>query len=163
MCAVCPHGSQYTVHWLIQPSEQSKCRCVCVYDGAHNHPSVQFCFFHQGVNRAGKGAQLGRNGVRRKDWHDYEAIKRDASRSGLSKSLFTTPEKMKLNEERCFWICTHTHTHPEHCSPGIQQGCKSVLWIHYWCHKYCLYLLQSSLIGFNFLFRENSFYTLSVN
>uniref|UniRef100_A0A3P9C0S2 Polypeptide N-acetylgalactosaminyltransferase 10-like n=1 Tax=Maylandia zebra TaxID=106582 RepID=A0A3P9C0S2_9CICH len=26
--------------------------------------------------------QLGRNGVRRKDWHDYEAIKRDASRSG---------------------------------------------------------------------------------
>lgn len=111
MCAVCPHGSQYTVHWLMQPSEQSKCRCVCVYDGAHNHPSVQFCFFHQGVNRAGKGAQLGRNGVRRKDWHDYEAIKRDASRSGLSKSLFTTPEKMKLNEERCFWICTHTHTH----------------------------------------------------
>uniref|UniRef100_A0A3P8R3B5 Polypeptide N-acetylgalactosaminyltransferase n=1 Tax=Astatotilapia calliptera TaxID=8154 RepID=A0A3P8R3B5_ASTCA len=35
-----------------------------------------------GVNRAGKGAQLGRNGVRRKDWHDNEAIKRDASRSG---------------------------------------------------------------------------------
>uniref|UniRef100_A0A665TIA6 Polypeptide N-acetylgalactosaminyltransferase 10-like n=1 Tax=Echeneis naucrates TaxID=173247 RepID=A0A665TIA6_ECHNA len=26
--------------------------------------------------------QLGRDGVRRKDWHDYEAIKRDASRSG---------------------------------------------------------------------------------
>uniref|UniRef100_A0AAX7SUW4 Glycosyltransferase 2-like domain-containing protein n=1 Tax=Astatotilapia calliptera TaxID=8154 RepID=A0AAX7SUW4_ASTCA len=26
--------------------------------------------------------ELGRNGVRRKDWHDNEAIKRDASRSG---------------------------------------------------------------------------------
>ncbi|XP_071371995.1 polypeptide N-acetylgalactosaminyltransferase 10-like isoform X2 [Centroberyx affinis] len=36
----------------------------------------------QGLNRMGKDAQVGRDGVRRKDWHDYEAIKRDASRSG---------------------------------------------------------------------------------
>ncbi|XP_005725499.1 polypeptide N-acetylgalactosaminyltransferase 10 [Pundamilia nyererei] len=45
-------------------------------DGPGGIPQIQ------GVNRAGKGAQLGRNSVRRKDWHDYEAIKRDASRSG---------------------------------------------------------------------------------
>lgn len=92
---------------LVNPAIRAEQMQMCVYDGARNHPSVQFCFFHQGVNRAGKGAQLGRNGVRRKDWHDYEAIKRDASRSGLSKSLFITSAKMKLNEERCFWICTH--------------------------------------------------------
>ncbi|GAA6225085.1 polypeptide N-acetylgalactosaminyltransferase 10-like [Lates japonicus] len=36
----------------------------------------------QGVNRMGKDPQMGRDGVRRKDWHDYEAIKRDSSRSG---------------------------------------------------------------------------------
>ncbi|XP_078143024.1 polypeptide N-acetylgalactosaminyltransferase 10 isoform X1 [Centroberyx gerrardi] len=36
----------------------------------------------QGLNRMGKDAQVGRDGVRRKDWHDYDAIKRDASRSG---------------------------------------------------------------------------------
>ncbi|XP_061596568.1 polypeptide N-acetylgalactosaminyltransferase 10-like [Cololabis saira] len=36
----------------------------------------------QGVNRMGKDAQVGHNGVWRKDWHDYEAIRRDASRSG---------------------------------------------------------------------------------
>uniref|UniRef100_A0A3B4XQ21 Polypeptide N-acetylgalactosaminyltransferase n=1 Tax=Seriola lalandi dorsalis TaxID=1841481 RepID=A0A3B4XQ21_SERLL len=34
------------------------------------------------LGRARVDAQLGRDGVRRKDWHDYEAIKRDASRSG---------------------------------------------------------------------------------
>ncbi|XP_037604285.1 polypeptide N-acetylgalactosaminyltransferase 10-like [Sebastes umbrosus] len=36
----------------------------------------------QVVNRVGKDAQVGRDGVQRKDWHNYEAIKRDASRSG---------------------------------------------------------------------------------
>ncbi|CAB1316419.1 unnamed protein product, partial [Coregonus sp. 'balchen'] len=36
-----------------------------------------------GVNvRPRKNAQMGRDGVRRKDWHDYEAIRRDAARSG---------------------------------------------------------------------------------
>lgn len=44
--------------------------------------SLVFFPFLQGVNRMGKDAQVGRDGVRRKDWHDYEAIKRDASRSG---------------------------------------------------------------------------------
>uniref|UniRef100_A0A8C3G1V0 Polypeptide N-acetylgalactosaminyltransferase n=2 Tax=Cyclopterus lumpus TaxID=8103 RepID=A0A8C3G1V0_CYCLU len=34
------------------------------------------------VNRLGKDAQLGRDSVQRKDWHDHEAIKRDSSRSG---------------------------------------------------------------------------------
>ncbi|XP_067088073.1 LOW QUALITY PROTEIN: polypeptide N-acetylgalactosaminyltransferase 10, partial [Osmerus mordax] len=33
----------------------------------------------KGVNRL---APVDRDGVRRKDWHDYEAIKRDAARSG---------------------------------------------------------------------------------
>ncbi|XP_035481462.2 polypeptide N-acetylgalactosaminyltransferase 10-like isoform X2 [Scophthalmus maximus] len=36
----------------------------------------------QGVKRMGKDAQVGRDGVRRKDWHDYDTIRRDASRSG---------------------------------------------------------------------------------
>ena len=29
-----------------------------------------------------KVAQVGLDGVRRTDWHDYEAIRRDAARSG---------------------------------------------------------------------------------
>nr|XP_046265901.1 polypeptide N-acetylgalactosaminyltransferase 10-like [Scatophagus argus] len=36
----------------------------------------------QGVNRVGKDAQVGRDGVRRKDWHDYDTIRKDSSRSG---------------------------------------------------------------------------------
>ncbi|CDQ63194.1 unnamed protein product [Oncorhynchus mykiss] len=37
----------------------------------------------QGENvRPQKDAQVGRGGMRRKDWHDYEAIRRDAARSG---------------------------------------------------------------------------------
>lgn len=67
---------------LNQPSMQDKCVCmttfmtffVCAY----------VCL--QGVNRMGKDTQVGRDGVRRKDWHDYDAIKRDASRSGWSKA-----------------------------------------------------------------------------
>ncbi|XP_031163901.1 polypeptide N-acetylgalactosaminyltransferase 10-like [Sander lucioperca] len=45
-------------------------------DGPGGIPQIQ------GVNRVGKDAQVGRDGVRRKDWHDQEAIKRDSSRSG---------------------------------------------------------------------------------
>lgn len=44
------------------------------------------CVCLQGVNRMGKDTQVGRDGVRRKDWHDIDAIKRDASRSGWSKA-----------------------------------------------------------------------------
>lgn len=38
----------------------------------------------QGLNvrPRNNNAQLGRDGVRRKDWHDYDAIRRDATRSG---------------------------------------------------------------------------------
>ncbi|XP_047234926.1 polypeptide N-acetylgalactosaminyltransferase 10-like [Girardinichthys multiradiatus] len=36
----------------------------------------------QGVNRVGKDAKVGHDGVRRKDWHDHEVIRRDAARSG---------------------------------------------------------------------------------
>lgn len=49
-----------------------------------------FLFFFQGVNRFSKDAQVGRDGVRRKDWHDYEAIKRDAARSGSYKLNFVS-------------------------------------------------------------------------
>lgn len=51
-------------------------------------PTVLLCAYVclQGVNRMGKDAQVGRDGVRRKNWHDYEAIKRDSSRSGRSKT-----------------------------------------------------------------------------
>ncbi|XP_034033763.1 polypeptide N-acetylgalactosaminyltransferase 10-like [Thalassophryne amazonica] len=37
---------------------------------------------NQGLNRMAKDPQVGHNGVQRKDWHDYEAIRRDAARSG---------------------------------------------------------------------------------
>ncbi|KAK1882912.1 Polypeptide N-acetylgalactosaminyltransferase 10, partial [Dissostichus eleginoides] len=36
----------------------------------------------EAVNRAGKDAQVIRDGVQRIDWHNYEAIKIDLSRSG---------------------------------------------------------------------------------
>ncbi|XP_034406927.1 polypeptide N-acetylgalactosaminyltransferase 10-like isoform X2 [Cyclopterus lumpus] len=45
-------------------------------DGPGGIPAIQ------AVNRLGKDAQLGRDSVQRKDWHDHEAIKRDSSRSG---------------------------------------------------------------------------------
>ncbi|KAM4726395.1 polypeptide N-acetylgalactosaminyltransferase 10-like [Anableps anableps] len=45
-------------------------------DGPGGIPAIQ------GVNRVGKDAKVGHNGVRRKDWHDYETIRRDAARSG---------------------------------------------------------------------------------
>ncbi|XP_055004497.1 polypeptide N-acetylgalactosaminyltransferase 10 [Boleophthalmus pectinirostris] len=44
-------------------------------DGAGAFPPVQ-------VNRVGKDSPVGRVGLRRIDWHDYEAIKRDAARAG---------------------------------------------------------------------------------
>ncbi|XP_061904883.1 polypeptide N-acetylgalactosaminyltransferase 10 isoform X2 [Entelurus aequoreus] len=37
---------------------------------------------NQGLNRLRKDNQNGRDSVSRKDWHNYEAIKRDAARSG---------------------------------------------------------------------------------
>ncbi|XP_072302075.1 polypeptide N-acetylgalactosaminyltransferase 10-like [Eucyclogobius newberryi] len=36
----------------------------------------------QGLNRVGKDSPVGRDGPRRIDWHDYEAIKRDTAKSG---------------------------------------------------------------------------------
>ncbi|XP_034746748.1 polypeptide N-acetylgalactosaminyltransferase 10-like [Etheostoma cragini] len=45
-------------------------------DGPGGIPQIQ------GVNRGGKDAQVGRDGERRRDWHDQEAIRRDSSRSG---------------------------------------------------------------------------------
>ncbi|XP_036976240.1 polypeptide N-acetylgalactosaminyltransferase 10-like [Acanthopagrus latus] len=36
----------------------------------------------QGLNQMRKVAQVGPDGVRRTDWHDYEAMRRDAARSG---------------------------------------------------------------------------------
>ncbi|KAM7397641.1 hypothetical protein PAMA_005788 [Pampus argenteus] len=45
-------------------------------DGPDGFPPIQ------GVNRMGKDTQVGRDGTRRKDWHDYETIRREASRSG---------------------------------------------------------------------------------
>ncbi|XP_076607488.1 polypeptide N-acetylgalactosaminyltransferase 10-like [Chaetodon auriga] len=36
----------------------------------------------QGLNQMRKVAQVGLDGVRRTDWHDYEAMRRDAARSG---------------------------------------------------------------------------------
>ncbi|XP_041808477.1 polypeptide N-acetylgalactosaminyltransferase 10-like [Chelmon rostratus] len=36
----------------------------------------------QGLNQVRKVAQVGLDGVRRTDWHDYEAMRRDAARSG---------------------------------------------------------------------------------
>lgn len=51
--------------------------------------SCRFLLFlsQQGLNRVGKASQVGHDGVRRKDWHDYEAIRRDLSRSGRSHTM----------------------------------------------------------------------------
>uniref|UniRef100_A0A8C2ZJK7 Polypeptide N-acetylgalactosaminyltransferase n=1 Tax=Cyclopterus lumpus TaxID=8103 RepID=A0A8C2ZJK7_CYCLU len=48
-------------------------------DRSHTDSGLQI---RPAVNRLGKDAQLGRDSVQRKDWHDHEAIKRDSSRSG---------------------------------------------------------------------------------
>uniref|UniRef100_A0A3P9JEE2 Polypeptide N-acetylgalactosaminyltransferase n=1 Tax=Oryzias latipes TaxID=8090 RepID=A0A3P9JEE2_ORYLA len=45
-------------------------------DGPRGIPAIQ------GVNRMGRDSLVGLGGTRRKDWHDYEAIRRDATRSG---------------------------------------------------------------------------------
>lgn len=84
----------------------------------------------QVVNRLGKDALVGHDGVRRKDWHDYEAIKRDASRSGGSKppheyytaqsqqytfimhTLFVAVEKNAYTEERFLHLYAHIHSNP---------------------------------------------------
>ncbi|XP_010772388.1 polypeptide N-acetylgalactosaminyltransferase 10, partial [Notothenia coriiceps] len=39
-------------------------------------------FAEKGLNQMRKVAQVGIDGVRRTDWHDYEAMMRDAARSG---------------------------------------------------------------------------------
>lgn len=39
----------------------------------------------QGLNQMRRVTQVGLDGVRRTDWHDYEAMRRDAARSGGSK------------------------------------------------------------------------------
>lgn len=41
---------------------------------------------------------MGRDGVRRKDWHNYEAIRRDQSRSGRSAGL---PPTVQWFVSRC--------------------------------------------------------------
>ncbi len=62
---------------------------------------VFICVISQGLSQMRKVAQVGLDGVWRTDWHDYEAMRRDAARAGTSK-LF------------CFGLGmphTHTHTH----------------------------------------------------
>lgn len=44
-------------------------------------------------------AHVGVDGVRRVDWHDYEAIRKDAARTGQS------PKMMPRN----IWSCGHMH------------------------------------------------------
>lgn len=74
------------------------CRSVsCQYDSIHECACVSL----QGVNRLNKDAQMGRDGVRRKDWHDYEAIKRDLSRSGRSKPPYSHSYTVKYRWELC--------------------------------------------------------------
>lgn len=51
---------------------------------ASSAPSSCPLLSQQGANRLGKDSPAGQDGVRRKDWHDYEAIRRDLSRSGRS-------------------------------------------------------------------------------
>ena len=63
--------------------KQNKGVFLCIWQLLQPSFSMFMCL--QGVNRVGKDAQVGPDGVRRKDWHNYEAIKRDASRSGRSK------------------------------------------------------------------------------
>lgn len=58
---------------------------------------------------------MGLDGVRRTDWHDYEAMRRDAARSG-STELFA--------DDAVLFLHTHTHTHlysilHTHCSTPV--------------------------------------------
>lgn len=58
---------------IFSESQQLKTIMVCI-----------FCVLLQGLNQMRKVAQVGLDGVRRIDWHDYEAMRRDAARSGRS-------------------------------------------------------------------------------
>ena len=85
---------------------------VCVsawatsFSSIHSCAGVCVCVCLQGVNRVVKDAQVGRDGERRKDWHDYEAIKRDASRSGESRPPYIYMHVYRVTH-------THRHTHTQ--------------------------------------------------
>lgn len=62
----------------------------------------------QGLNRLGKDSQFKRDGVLRKDWHDYEAIKRDSSQTGRSRTVTSLKYRWSLHIQRTQSIVMHT-------------------------------------------------------
>nr|XP_057942490.1 polypeptide N-acetylgalactosaminyltransferase 10 isoform X1 [Doryrhamphus excisus] len=87
-------GAQLTFAGLLPAESWSRSRqwpVDCLLAGLDKTNSVHTlkgtriaasAFTASGLNRLRKDNQLGRDGVSRKDWHDYETIKKDASRSG---------------------------------------------------------------------------------
>lgn len=74
-----------------------------------------------------RAAQVGVDGVRRVDWHDYEAIRKDAARTGQS------PKMMPRN----MWSCGHMHARVH----VHTQNSKSIF--------SCFFVLLNSSIGFS--------------
>lgn len=66
----------------------------------------------QWLNQLRKVTQVGLDGVRRIDWHDYEAMRRDAARIGRYK-VFADAAVFVLGSEHllCFSTRPHTQTH----------------------------------------------------
>lgn len=76
----------------------------------------------QGLNPGGKDSQVGRDGVRRKDWHDYEAIKRDLSRSGRSRTVCADAHSRTSSHPVCFRCAAVTHrAYRPHIVPSRKQ------------------------------------------
>lgn len=93
--------------WYTQLRQQSK---------AHMTVFTRMCL--QGLNRVGKDSQVGHGGVQRKDWHDYEAIKRDSSRSGKSR----TPHRCSVKHR---WHIQHVHSYAHKGFTYIPSNCNS--------------------------------------
>lgn len=66
-------------------------------------------------------AQVGADGVRRVDWHDYETMRKDAARTGRSPNI--------MLRSRCFLGHTHTDMHAHTQSSSLLFSSQVFHWI----------------------------------
>ena len=87
-----------------------------IFSAAESYNGLYFlCMLLQGLNQMRKVAQVGLDGVRRIDWHDYEAMRRDAARSGIRpNSVLTLLFCLGAFAENICSVSTQSHTHT-HC------------------------------------------------